>query len=122
MCKLPILSLLLVLCLGCSACAHKPAAKARTLMAVGALGVAGGLLVTGGCAEESTAGCGSPGGGSLGVGLPLLAAGAAVLATGIALKPKATAPLRYRDPLPPPVMPDPLVRPLSEPGPRASGY
>ncbi len=119
-----VLGCLLVLTLAAGGCAHDgrlSARGSRTLIGVGTLVAVSGALVATGCTIDSgdrdASGCsGDPDDADLAVGLPILVAGSAMIATGIALRPQATAPLaagpRQR---PPQVLPDPFVKPLPTP-------
>lgn len=104
-----------MLCVLLSGCFHGiHSRKAGGLIFGGAAGMAVGAVVAVGCLSEIDEGCA---GGStpaeVGIGIPILIAGAAAVITGFVLnhEPRQGPPSG----LPPPVMPDPFVEPLSDP-------
>lgn len=88
------LTLIAVASLAVTGCAHVDSRTrtSRALIGAGVATVVVGALIAGGCVDPSEGdGCsGSPEGADVAGGLPLMAAGAAMIAGGVAVRPKDT--------------------------------
>jgi hypothetical protein len=84
------------------------------MIGVGSVGVVAGATVAMGCLnDESDGRCpAQPSGLELGVGIPVMAIGAALLTYGLVQRPRPT---RFVEPNAPTPMPDPFVKPLQSP-------
>lgn len=100
-------------------CAHHGRLRpggAAALVVVGTLATVAGVAAVAGCSGldgEPDSCTGSSDSGDVPAGISLVVVGAAMVATAVYLRPKGNvSPLSPRAPLPSPVLPDPLDKPL----------
>jgi hypothetical protein len=109
------LVLTLALTIGCAGQHRMRPGGAAALIAIGALVTVTGVLVSAGCPDLSEdRGCGAaPADPNPQVGVPLIAAGATMIAVGASQRPRKLRNAQNAVPATP--MPDPFVPPLSSP-------